>query len=172
MISSCSPGRQVRQNGHRALADAEHDAAADIAGERADRQRSGRAVDADRIEAAANQQEYGFTERPRQTQQAGAAELAQIHRIAGMRRQHEQVEAEPIDLSVSIAFDHSFGHQARKQAMRGGPGKRDGVREILQPQAAPCRGRQAPQESNGTMNASRSIAHVPTYRSFARTIGE
>ena len=94
-------------------AQAERDAAADVAGVRAHREGAVDAVQADGVEAAAYQQEDGVVEHAAQAQHDGAVDRAQGRLVvAGGGGQGEEGDAELVALALGGLFDHAFLHQA------------------------------------------------------------
>ena len=127
---------QVGQDRHRALAHAQRHAAADVAGEAADRERALPAVQAHRVEAGAHQQEDAVAERRAKAQQCRPAALAQVAGVAGARGQREEVQAQRIALAGHLLFDQAFVDQLLQQAVRGGLREAQGLAEVADTLAA------------------------------------
>ncbi len=127
--------RQEGQDRQAALADAQRHATADITGKGADRKRPFAAVQADRIETAARQQEQRVTEGGRQTQQCRTHQFAQIAALPGPGRQGEELQAQAITLAAPVLLDHPFLHQAAQQAVGGWLGQADVLRQLGHPLA-------------------------------------
>ena len=84
------------------------------------------AIQADRVEAAARQQEQRVAQTGAQAQQGRAAQVAQVHRIAGARRQHKELDAQAVMLAVLVLLDHLLRDQSLQGAVHGGLRQADG----------------------------------------------
>jgi hypothetical protein len=120
----------------RALAHAQRHAPADVAGEAADRKRPFPAVQAQRVEAGAHEQEDAVAQRRAQAQQRRAAALAQAAGLAGARRQRKEVQAQRIALAGRVLLDQAFVHQLLQQPVRGGLRIAQGLAEVADALAA------------------------------------
>ncbi len=128
--------RQERQNRQAALPHAQRHAPTDIAGKRTDRIGPLAAVQADRIKAAAREQEQRIAEGSTQAQHARPYQVAQVAGLARVGCQREKLQAQAIAFAACVLLDHAFVHQAAQQAVGGGLGQADLLRELGHPFAA------------------------------------
>ena len=126
---------QVGQDRHRPLADPQRHAAADVAGEGADRERPFAPIEADRIEGVAHQQEHAVAQRCTETQQCRATQRPQAAAIAGPGGQREEIDRQPVALGLGALLDQALFDQLLQQAVRGGLGLAQLLAQLADAQA-------------------------------------